>query len=878
MNSHQIRKSFLDFFKEKDHKIVPSAPIVVKDDPTLMFTNAGMNQFKDFFLGNREPDHPRVADTQKCLRVSGKHNDLEVVGHDSYHHTMFEMLGNWSFGDYFKQEAIEWAWEFLTKRLELPPGRIYATVFEGDDSDGLKWDEEAYNIWKNILPEDRILKEPKSENFWEMGDTGPCGPCSEIHIDLRTEEEVKEKPGSELVNMDDPKVMEIWNLVFMEFNRKSDGSLEPLPAKHVDTGMGFERVVRILQEKESNYETDLFKPIIEAIETKFQVKFGEQEDTDIVIRVLADHIRAVSCAIADGEMPSNTGAGYVIKRILRRAVRYGYRFFGAREPFFHELVPIVAYKFQEVFPEIHQQEHFIQKIIREEENAFLKTLDTGTRLFEQYVSKSPEKVIDGTFAFQLYDTYGFPIDLTRLMAREKGYEVDEKGFQKELDRQKQRSKKDAEKELGDWEEIGKFNTTQFTGYDNLQDEMRLMRWRTEKQKGKTRYHLVFDKSPFYAESGGQVGDTGYIFNKSGERVKVLYTVTENELIIHICDKLPENKEEKFQGVVDENKRKLTAANHTATHLLHAALREVLGEHVMQRGSLVNEEYLRFDFSHFTGMSHEELEKVERRVNQKIRENIPRGEEREVSFHEALDKGATALFGEKYGDSVRVITFDPSYSVELCGGTHVERTGDIGFFKITEETSIAAGVRRIQALSGLKAEEYVNHRLNQLHEIKVLLKNPKKPEDTVKKLLDDQKALQKEVEDFKQRQVQTLKNQLLEKAETINGKQQLIVDNVNLSNPDQGKSLAFELSKKDSDAIILLGAAFGEKANLWLMIPETLTKEVNLDANEIIQQASSEINGGGGGQPFFATAGGKKPENLDKALSRARKMIEEKLNS
>ena len=877
MQSHLIRKTFLDFFKEKDHKIVPSAPIVVKDDPTLMFTNAGMNQFKDFFLGNREPDHPRISDTQKCLRVSGKHNDLEVVGYDSYHHTMFEMLGNWSFGDYFKKEAIEWAWELLTEKFGLPEERIYATVFEGDKDDGLDWDKEAYDIWKQILPEDRILKAPKSENFWEMGDTGPCGPCSEIHIDLRPDEEVKKKPGAELVNMDDPQVMEIWNLVFMEFNRKADKSLEPLPAKHVDTGMGFERLVRILQNKDSNYDTDLFQPVIEAIEQKFSIKYGSNEENDVAIRVLSDHIRAVTCTIADGEMPSNTGAGYVIRRILRRAVRYGYRYFNARSPFFNELVPVLATIFKDVFPEIHKQQDFIQKIVKEEESTFLKTLDTGTRLFEQYVAKSSDNVIDGTFAFQLYDTYGFPIDLTRLMAREKNYEVDEKGFEKELDKQKKRSRKDAEKELGDWNELGEFHATRFTGYDNTSDEMRLMRWREENQKGKTQYHLVFDQTPFYAESGGQVGDTGYLQNEQGEKIRVLDTVSENELIIHICAELPENKSSVFKGVVDENKRRLTAANHTATHLMHAALREVLGDHVMQKGSLVNESYLRFDFSHFKKLEQEEIEQVEAIVNKKIRENVPRKEEREVPFNEALNKGAVALFGEKYGDSVRMITFDPGFSVELCGGTHVQSTGNIGFFKIAEESAIAAGVRRIQAVTGPEAEKFVKEQQKSITEIKELLKNPKKPAEAVKKLQQDLKSLQEQLEEFKQKQVSTLQSQLAEKTELLDEKTELISEKVDLASPEQGKMLTFSLNKKDKQTIVLLGAAFGEKTNLWLMIPESLTGKTGLNANEIIKDAATEIKGGGGGQAFFATAGGKEPQNLNNALEKAKKLIKEKLS-
>jgi alanyl-tRNA synthetase len=716
MNSGEIRRLFLEFFEKKGHTIVPSAPLVLKNDPTLLFTNSGMVQFKDYFLGNAKPKSNRIADTQKCLRVSGKHNDLEEVGIDTYHHTMFEMLGNWSFGDYFKKEAIEWAWELLTDVYKLPKDRLYVSVFGGDTGDGLPVDEDAATYWKRIVSEDRIILGKKKDNFWEMGDTGPCGPCSEIHIDLRSEAELKKVPGKDLVNNDHPQVVEIWNLVFMEFNRKADGSLEKLPAQHVDTGMGFERLCMAIQRKTSNYDTDVFSPLINFIAEAAQVRYKDNEKTDIALRVMADHIRAVSFAICDGQLPSNTGAGYVIRRILRRAVRYGFTFLNFKEPFLYKLVPVLSDQLKNVFPELDSQKDYVGKVIFEEETSFLRTLEKGLKRFESIEVDLKNKAVPGTLAFELYDTYGFPLDLTSLIAREKGISVDEEGFQIEMEKQKSRSKADATKETGDWIVVNEHEKTEFVGYEHLTAQSRIVRYRKLKQKNKEVYQLVLDRTPFYAESGGQVGDTGFI-EANGEKIGIIDTKKENELIVHFTDKLPTDLNTTFNAVVSERKRKQTMNNHSATHLLHAALREVLGKHVEQRGSLVNDKILRFDFSHFAAMTPEEIQRVEDRVNQKVRENIALDEKRNVPIENAKKLGAMALFGEKYGDFVRVITFDPQFSVELCGGTHVSATGSIGLFKIISESSVAAGVRRIEAVTADEAEKHVRAELDLLNQVR-----------------------------------------------------------------------------------------------------------------------------------------------------------------
>lgn len=880
MKSAEIRNIFLEFFREKGHKIVPSAPIVVKNDPTLMFTNAGMNQFKDYFLGNKQAKDKRIADTQKCLRVSGKHNDLEEVGIDTYHHTMFEMLGNWSFGDYFKKEAIEWAWELLTERYKLPKERIYVTIFEGDESENLERDTEAYSIWANLLPETRILNGNKKDNFWEMGDTGPCGPCSEIHVDLRPEEEIALKPGKELVNNDHPQVIEIWNNVFIQYNRKADGSLEPLPDKHVDTGMGFERLVRVLQGFSSNYDTDIFQPIIQKTAQDFKLEYGKNEKTDIAFRVIADHIRAITFTIADGQLPSNTGAGYVIRRILRRAVRYGYTFLGMEEPYLYKLVSVLAEQFNKVFPEVAKQEDFIKKVIQEEENSFLRTLASGTRLFEKYVTAMTDNTISAQFAFELYDTYGFPFDLTQLMAREKNLEVDTEGFIEELRKQKERSRADAAKEAGDWQIINEGGSTIFLGYDQLEAPAKILRYRAVQQKGATTYQLVLNQTPFYPEGGGQVGDTGVLQGET-EEIPVINTYKENDLIIHITEKLPENFHQHFIAKVDGGKRSDTANNHSATHLLHAALRQVLGKHVAQKGSLVNSKGLRFDFSHFAKMTDEEIAQVEKIVNQKIRENIPLQEERSIAFDEAVNKGAMALFGEKYGDRVRMITFDPQYSIELCGGIHVPATGKLGFFKIISESAVAAGVRRIEAITGQEAENYINTQLQLIKDIKEMLKNPKDLTSAIESLRETNKKASAELERFKLSKVADHAKQLAKFIEEQHGADQTpvfsqILDTEYAENAEMGKNLIQDLKNRlGNKYIILLGSKTENKASIWLSIPEKFIKENGLHAGNIIKQIAKEIEGGGGGQDTFATASGKNPANLELAIDRGRQLIIDK---
>lgn len=871
MKSQDIRNQFFEFFRSKGHKIVDSAPIVVKDDPTLMFTNAGMNQFKDYFLGTKEAPTTRIADTQKCLRVSGKHNDLEEVGRDSYHHTMFEMLGNWSIGDYFKNEAIDWAWELLVDSYGLDPERLYATVFGGDQEEDLEADEEASKFWRKHLPSERILYFDKKDNFWEMGDTGPCGPCSEIHIDLRSEEERRKVSGKDLVNQDHPLVVEIWNLVFIQFNRKADGSLEELPAKHVDTGMGFERLCMALQGTLSNYDTDIFTPFIEFIEKesglKYTGKYNDESKSDIAMRVIADHLRAVSFTIADGELPSNTGAGYVIRRILRRAVRYYYSFLNIQEPFLYKLVDLLAQRFNDVFPELEAQKDFVARVIEEEEKSFLRTLEGGLKRIEQlHINQG---VLDGRTAFELYDTYGFPIDLTILIAEEQGWKVDEEGFNVALNEQKERSRADAKRQAGDWIIIHNQSGVEFIGYDHLSvNGVKILRFRTLKEKEKEIYQLVLNKTPFYPEGGGQVGDTGSLSSTS-ETIKVLDTKRENELIIHYVNKIPSDPQASWTADVDHTKRELTENNHSATHLMHAALRKVLGTHVQQKGSLVDDHHFRFDFSHFQKMSDEEIKKVEDIVNEKIRQNIPKGEDRSIAMAKAKNAGAMMLFGEKYGENVRMITFDPDYSVELCGGCHVEATGEIGLFKIISESAIAAGVRRIEAVTATQAESYVRSEIETLDEVKHLVKNPSDIVKSIQGLIDENKKLKKEVDNLMQVKAQSLKQDLIHGAREISGVK-VIAGEVSGIDSKAMKTLAFNIEQEIGEAIILLGLAYGGKAQLMLLVSKGLTDRFH--AGTMIRELAKHINGGGGGQPFFASAGGGKPEGIQDALDELNNMI------
>jgi alanyl-tRNA synthetase len=894
MNSNQIRQQFFDFFRSKGHEIVPSAPMVIKNDPTLMFTNAGMNQFKDIFLGNAPAKHKRVADTQKCLRVSGKHNDLEEVGVDTYHHTMFEMLGNWSFGDYFKKDAITWAWELLTEVYKIDKDRLYVTVFEGSKDDNLEYDTDSYNYWKQFIAEDRIINGNKKDNFWEMGDTGPCGPCSEIHVDIRSDEERKKVDGKALVNASHPHVIEIWNNVFMEFNRKADGSLEKLPAQHVDTGMGFERLCMVLQGKQSNYDSDIFQDIIGSISRKSGIEYKSSDiKTDIAMRVIADHIRAISFAIADGQLPSNNKAGYVIRRILRRAVRYGYSFLNFKEPFLCDLVPVLVAKMGDTFNELKSQQDLISKVIREEENSFLKTLGNGILRFDEYRKTLKGTTIDGKFAFELFDTFGFPIDLTDLLARENKLEVDMKVFEENLQEQKTRSRAAASVDTDDWNVFIKDETlfsgnhidtqtknqtkvelaskvqTQFVGYESLHEEITLIKYRRVKSKGKEQYQLVFDKTPFYAESGGQVGDTGILENGSDE-IFITDTKKENNLIIHFSDKLPTKSDDVFQAKVNSNKRLLTANNHSATHLLHAAMKQVLGKHVEQKGSLVNDEYLRFDFSHFAKVTAEEIEKIETIVNEKIRENIA-VDIKQMPIDEAKKTGAMALFGEKYGDIVRVVTMDKNFSIELCGGTHVKATGQIGVFKITSESAIAAGVRRIEAVTAIKAEEFFKNKLKLLSEVNALLKNPADLVKSVQQLSEQNSELQKQVEALYREKAKSLKTELLAASTTQNGIK-FISQKVNLDSGAAIKDLCFELKQEDN-TFIVLGAEVSGKPQLFVALSDNLVKDKKFHAGNIVKELAKEINGGGGGQPFFATAGGTEAKGLEKALEAAKKYLD-----
>lgn len=869
MTSKEIRDAFLSFFKNKSHHIVPSAPVVVKNDPTLMFTNAGMNQFKEFFLGEAQPKYSRVTDTQRCLRVSGKHNDLEEVGIDTYHHTLFEMLGNWSFGDYFKKEAIDWAWELLTEVYKLDKDRLYVTIFEGDEGEGIARDDEAFNLWKNHVPEERILLGNKKDNFWEMGETGPCGPASEIHYDMRPDAERKLVRGQELVNADDPQVIEIWNLVFIQFNRLKSGALAPLPAKHIDTGMGFERLVRAIQGKTSNYDTDVFQPMIQFIAERAGTSYGADEKTDIAMRVLSDHIRAVSFAIADGQLPSNNKAGYVIRRILRRAVRYAYTFLGFKTPFINELVPLLAKQFEGVFDELIQQQSFVQKVVLEEEVSFLRTLTTGIQRFENYVAD--HRAIDGAFAFELFDTYGFPVDLTGLLAREQGLVVDMEGFQRALQEQKERSRAAMAIDTGDWVTVTEGDETEFVGYDQLEADTEILKYRKVTAKGKQQYQLLLSVTPFYAEGGGQVGDTGVLLSEANEKVYISNTKKENGLIVHFTKELPPVLGGAFKAVVDRDKRMDTERNHSATHLLHAALKEVLGDHVGQKGSLVSPDVLRFDVSHFAKITADELKDVEDIVNAKVRENIRLKEEREVPYQQAIDSGVTALFGEKYGDYVRVITFDDSFSKELCGGTHVRATGQIGFFKIVSESAVAAGVRRIEAITGTKAAAVIREQFELVDNMRALMNNPKDFVSTLEKVLDENNELKKAIENHIRERSLQMKQELEAKMEQIDGVNflSLIVD---LPSMDAVKTLAYALKGAMDNVFVVLGADIEGKPSLTVTISDSLAKERGWNAGAIVKDLAKDIQGGGGGQPFFATAGGKLVEGLPKAIARAKDFV------
>lgn len=870
MEAAEIRQKFLDFFESKGHKIVPSAPMVVHNDPTLMFTNAGMNQFKDYFLGNKEAQYRRIADTQKCLRVSGKHNDLEEVGLDTYHHTMFEMLGNWSFGDYFKKDAIDWAWELLAEVYKLPKERMYATVFGGDQSERLEKDNEAFDLWSQHLPAERIIDGSKKDNFWEMGDTGPCGPCSEIHIDLRDESEIAKVPGREVVNTGHPQVVEIWNLVFIQFNRVADGSLKTLPAKHVDTGMGFERLTMAMQGKKSNYDTDVFQPLINFISTKSGIKYGTEEKTDIAMRVISDHIRAISFAVADGQLLSNVKAGYVIRRILRRAVRYGYTFLGFHEPFLHGLVPVLANQMKSVFPELIGQQDFVAKVIFEEEASFLRTLDKGLKRIEIIKQSLKGSEISGAVAFELYDTFGFPLDLTALIARENGLTVDEAGFQKEMQQQKDRSKKATKVSAGDWTEVKADEEIKFVGYDTLEATALVVKYREINDKGKKLFQLVLDQTPFYAESGGQVGDTGWLMSGS-QKIQVLDTKKENDLIIHIVSEIPANATLPVECNVGSHRRILTQNNHTATHLLHAALRQVLGTHVQQKGSLVSSDVLRFDFSHFAKMTEEELKEVETIVNRKIRENIQKSERRNVPIEQAKQLGAMALFGEKYGEFVRVITFDPSYSVELCGGTHATATGQIGLLKIVSESSVAAGVRRIEAVTSDKAEALLNEQSQVLDEVKELLKNPKHIAKAISQLIEEKQALTKELEGYRLKDAQNAKVTLVKRVKLVDSVN-LLVSEVTLPDADSLKKLCYELRNELPGLALVLAARIDDKPQVAVMFDDALVEKFGLNAGLIVRDLAREIQGGGGGQPFFATAGGKDLAGLPKVVEKANELL------
>ena len=862
MTSNEIRNTFLEFFHSKNHTIVPSAPMVVKNDPTLMFTNAGMNQFKDWFLGNTTVKHKRVADSQKCLRVSGKHNDLEEVGLDTYHHTMFEMLGNWSFGDYFKNEAIEWAWELLTKVYKIDKDRLYATVFEGYAPDNLEMDNEAKEAWLKYLPADRIINGNKKDNFWEMGETGPCGPCSEIHVDLRSDEERAKISGAELVNKGHHLVIEIWNLVFMQFNRKANGQLEALPQKHVDTGMGLERLCMALQAKQSNYDTDVFQTMISKIAELSGKPYTADDKVGVAMRVISDHIRAISFSIADGQLPSNVKAGYVIRRILRRAVRYAYTFLDMSEPLLYRLVPTLVEQMGNAFPELKSQQTLIEKVIKEEEEAFLRTLEKGIKFLDTLIEKNKEsKSISGADAFVLYDTFGFPIDLTELIAKEHGYIVDLKGFEEELRQQKERSRNATAKEEGDWVEIAPYQATVFTGYEKTREEdVKILKYRTVKTKNKEIFQLVFDKSPFYAESGGQVGDSGYIEAKSGERIKIINTVKENGLPIHIAERIPSEPGEIFVAEIDQERRNDIANNHTATHLLHHALRKILGTHIEQKGSLVAAAYFRFDFSHFEKIDEKTLRQVEREVNRLIRSNTPKCEFREIPIEEAKAKGAMALFGEKYGDKVRVIQYGDS--IELCGGTHTSATGNIGYFKIISESAVAAGVRRIEAVTGPHAETLIEGAEDLMASIKKLFNNSPNVLASIAKLMEDNDSIKKNMDEMLKERAITLKNSCIENAKDYNGVNIMVLKG--FYQPNVIKDVAFMLKNETQNSVFIGVTQFEEKVTLTLMYTDDLVAQ-GYHAGKDVKEAAKHIQGGGGGQPSLATAGGKLIDGMSMAL-------------
>ena len=870
MTSNEIRSQFLKFFESKAHHVVPSAPMVVKNDPTLMFTNAGMNQFKDIFLGNAEAPYPRACDAQKCLRVSGKHNDLEEVGHDTYHHTMFEMLGNWSFGDYFKREAIAYGWEFLTEVMHIDKRNLYVTVFGGDEKDGLAMDTEAYDYWKEHIDEDRILKGSKKDNFWEMGEQGPCGPCSEIHIDIRPEEEKQRVPGRDLVNKDNPLVIEIWNLVFMQYNRLANGTLEPLKAKHIDTGMGFERLCMVMQGKKSNYDTDVFQPLIQHIARLAGRTYGEDEQADVAMRVVADHLRAVSFSIADGQLPGNAKAGYVIRRILRRAVRYGYTFLGFKEPFINQLVDTLVGQMGGQYPELAKQQQLVQRIILEEEQSFLRTLAGGIKRFEDYIAakqkEQPDgRTIDGDFAFELFDTYGFPVDLTQLMASEKGWTVDMDGFQRGLAEQKNRSRAAAAVENDDWVELVPEANQEFVGYDELATEVRITRYRHVKVKDKEFYQLVFDRTPFYGESGGQVGDQGTLTHAGGETVPVVNTKKENNLIVHIVTKLPEHLDQPYKAEVDKCRRIAIQCNHTATHLLHKALRNVLGTHVEQKGSSVDDQRLRFDFSHFAKLSREEIREVEKQVNIDIRRAIPLEEHRAMPIDEARKLGAMALFGEKYGDKVRVVKFGDS--VEFCGGTHIDNTGHIGSFRIVSEGAVAAGMRRIEAVTAAAAERYNDSMQDQLDALRELLKNPKDLTSAVQRLQEEGATLRAQVEHYQKAQAEALTKELARQLD----ESPLLVRRME-GDLSQLKDAMLALAAQRPDMAVVLGSVHGGKPSLLAALGKNRV-EAGLNAATIVRTAGKEIQGGGGGQPAYATAGGKNADGLDAALRVAQSLLQ-----
>ena len=870
MTSQKVREQFLNFFKNKEHKIVPSAPMVMKNDPTLLFTNAGMNQFKEYFLGNTKPTFKRASDTQKCLRVSGKHNDLEEVGKDTYHHTMFEMLGNWSFGDYFKKEAIAWAWELLIEVYKIDKDCLYVTVFEGsEDADQLGMDKEAYDFWKAIVPEERILMGNKKDNFWEMGDQGPCGPCSEIHVDIRSAEEKAKTPGAELVNMDHPQVVEIWNLVFIQYNRKANGQLENLPEKHIDTGMGFERLCMVLQGVQSNYDTDVFTPLIREIEAITESKYGKNEETDIAIRVIADHVRAVAFAIADGQLPSNTGAGYVIRRILRRAIRYGFTFLDTKEPFIYRLVNTLASQMGAAFPELKNQQQLIENVIKEEENSFLSTLEQGLVLLDSVMKSAKDKKVDGDKAFELYDTFGFPIDLTALILEEKGFALDTEGFEQALQAQKARSRAASEISKGDWTVLEQDTEQEFIGYDALEAQVKVVKYRkvTTKKEG-DRYQLVFNLTPFYAEGGGQVGDKGYLEAANGDVTYILDTKKENNEIVHFAENLPADLTGTFKAVVDKKQRQRTASNHTATHLLHQALREILGTHVEQKGSAVHSKHLRFDFSHFSKVTPEELEAVEQFVNARIAGQIPLEENRNVPVKQALEAGAMALFGEKYGDTVRTIKF--GNSIELCGGTHVQNTSEIWHFKITSEGAVAAGIRRIEAITSDAVKVFYQENDATLSNIKGLLNKAKDPVKAVADLQDENAQLRKQVEQLLKEKAKGLKSELLNEVTNVNGvdflAKQVDLDAAGI------KDLLFEMGANKDNLFVLLAADKDGKALLSCYISKELAKTKELNAGQIVRELGKYIQGGGGGQPFFATAGGKNPAGIPEALEKVKEYM------